>query len=144
MFFLIPTSKGWNQVLMCTGPISVQLCSLHATFYSSKHESIEIIDPTMTSPNQDPKCATKFTYSSSYLLLNNGIKSLNVLVQYQSSSGHYILHFILPNMNIKKWQTQPWPVAPNLRPRTCYKFYMFFLMPTPKAWNQVLICTVPI
>jgi hypothetical protein len=88
--------------------------------------------PWPVAPNQDPEWARKFLCSTSNLLQNNLIKFLYVPTQYQSSSGHFILHSIVLNMIIMKWQCQPWPVAPQPRPGIRYKVSMFYLIPTPK------------
>jgi hypothetical protein len=56
---------------------------------------------TSRSPTKPQNVLQRFYVLSSYLVLNNGIKSFHVPAKYLSSSGHSILHStIVQNMNI--------------------------------------------
>jgi hypothetical protein len=76
--------------------------------------------------------------------LKDGFKSICLSTQYQSVSCHYILYYIVPTMNLMKWQTEPRPEAPQPTPRPWYKVYVFFLIHTPKGWIQVHMFINPI
>ena len=93
MFFVLQTPKGWNQVHICTDPISVSFWQLHTKFYSSKkHESNEITDetkshstPTKTKTVLQPLYVLPCTYYEGMEL-----EEICLLAKYQPSSGHYI------------------------------------------------------
>jgi hypothetical protein len=74
--------------------------------------------------------------------LKDGIKPIwRLPIQYQPRSCHYILISIVPSMTLMKLWTQPRAVAPQPKPRGCYKVCMFFIMLTPKGWNHLHMYT---
>jgi hypothetical protein len=65
-----------------------------------------------------------------YILLEDGLKTLCLSAQYQASSGHYIGNSIVLDGSATIQITEPIAVAPQSRPTSCYKVYLFFLMHT--------------
>jgi hypothetical protein len=76
-----------------------------------------------------------------FIQLKYGVKSPYLWAQYQSSSDHYILKYIVLHKNLMKCHTQPGPVAPQPSQRPYYNVSMFFLIHTTNRWNQIIMLT---